>query len=135
MKNQILQSFQQKYAAPAKLHPTFRPGDTVRVHYKIAEASSSADEKKYRIQQFEGVCLRYKKGLEATFVIRKVGANSVGVERTFPINSPYIDKIDLVAGGRVRRSRLFYLRERSGRSARIKTRRFKQGEQLTSQEK
>lgn len=97
--------------------PEFRPGDTLRVHAKIVEGD------KERIQVFEGVCIRRARGgNRATFTVRKT-SYGVGVERTFPLHSPRVDKIEVKSRGRVRRSRLFYLRERTGRAARIRERR------------
>jgi large subunit ribosomal protein L19 len=96
--------------------PEFRPGDTVRVHVKIQEGD------KERLQVFEGVVLRRRRGgAHSTFTVRKV-SYGVGVERVFPTNSPSIDHIDVVARGKVRRSRLYYLRELRGKKARIETR-------------
>lgn len=96
--------------------PDFRPGDTVKVHAKIVEGS------KERIQVFEGVVLRRQRGNtpRASFTVRKISYN-IGVERTFLLHSPRIDKIELVSRGEVRRARLFYLRGLRGKSARIKS--------------
>ena len=97
-------------------HPDFRPGDTVRVHVRIKEGD------KERIQGFEGAVLqRHRGGIHATFTVRKV-SYGVGVERVFPLHSPMIAKIELKSRGRVRRSRLYYLRERTGKAARIRDR-------------
>ena len=97
-------------------HPEFRPGDNVKVHVKIREGE------KERIQIFEGVCIRKAKGQTgASFTVRKV-SYGVGVERVFPTHSPIIDKIEVTRRGKVRRSRLYYLRQRSGKAARIKER-------------
>lgn len=97
-------------------HPAFRPGDTVKVHIRIIEGD------KERVQVFQGVVIRRKRGnMNATFTVRKI-SNGVGVEKTFALHSPRIEKIELVTKGRVRRSRLFYLRERRGKAARIKER-------------
>lgn len=93
--------------------PAMKSGDTVRVHTKIREGE------KERIQIFEGVVIRKKgHGIESTFTVRKV-SYGVGVERIFPVHSPMIDKVELVTQGKVRRSRLYYLRDLSGRKARI----------------
>jgi large subunit ribosomal protein L19 len=97
--------------------PDFRPGDTVRVHARVAEAGRE------RIQVFQGVVIRRRGGgLRETFTARKVSFG-VGVERTFPLHSPTIARIELVSRGRVRRAKLYYLRERRGKSARIRERR------------
>jgi large subunit ribosomal protein L19 len=94
--------------------PAFKPGDTLRVHVRIREAD------KERIQVFEGVVIKKKKGGSgASFTIRKI-SYGVGVERIFPLHSPVIDKIEMVQQGRVRRSRLYYLRGLKGKAARIK---------------
>ncbi len=97
--------------------PDFRPGDTVNVHIRIIEGS------KERVQLFQGVVLKRKRGnMNATFTVRKI-SHGVGVEKTFALHSPRIEKIEVVTHGRVRRSRLFYLRERRGKAARIRERR------------
>lgn len=120
MKNKLIAAFETKHFAQKKQHPTFRVGDTVRVNYKLQEG---ADKSKFRIQQYEGVVIRFRKGtVDSTFVVRKIGANSVGVERNFPLYSPYIDSIELVASGIVRRARLYYLRDLQGKAARIRSR-------------
>lgn len=94
--------------------PEFRSGSTVRVHVKIKEGDKS------RIQVFEGVVIeRSGGGVAETFTVRKL-SNGVGVERKFPLHSPIIDKIEVVRHGKVRRNKLFYLRGRSGKSARLK---------------
>lgn len=120
MKNKLIAAFEDKHFAQTKQHPTFRVGDTVRVNYKLQEG---ADKAKFRIQQYEGVVIRFRRGtVESSFVVRKIGANSVGVERNFPLYSPYIDSIDLIASGIVRRARLYYLRDLQGKAARIRSR-------------
>ena len=97
--------------------PDFKPGDTVKVNFKIQEGD------KERIQVFEGVVIRLRRGnTRGTFTVRKV-SYGIGVERIFPLHSPYIDKIEVVSKGRVRRSRLYYLRGRKGKAARIKEKR------------
>jgi len=96
-----------------KKFPDFGPGDTLRVHIRVVEGESE------RIQVFEGTCLgRRGHGDGASFTVRKVSFG-VGVERTFPVFSPHIDKIEVVRSGRVRRAKLYYLRELSGRAARL----------------
>jgi large subunit ribosomal protein L19 len=97
--------------------PEFAPGDTVRVHVRVAEAGRE------RIQVFQGVVISRKGGgLRETFAVRKVSFG-VGVERTFPLHSPTVSKIEVVTRGRVRRAKLYYLRERRGKRARIRERR------------
>ena len=99
-------------------HPDFRAGDTIKVHAKIKEGD------KERIQVFQGVVIKKTKGLaSARFTVRKI-SGGVGVERIFPLNSPAIDKIEVVTHGRVRRSRIYYLRNLRGKAARIKERRL-----------
>lgn len=94
--------------------PAFKAGDTITVHYKIKEGN------KERIQQFQGVVLqRSGEGTKETFTVRKMSGN-VGVERIFPISSPFIDKIEVNKKGSVRRARIFYLRDLTGKKARIK---------------
>ena len=97
--------------------PDMEPGDTVRVHVKIVEGD------KERIQVYEGVVMgRSGSGLKERFRVRKI-SYGVGVERIFPVHSPRLEKIELVKKGRVRRAKLFYLRERKGRAAQVKERR------------
>ena len=94
--------------------PVFKPGDTVKVHVRIREGD------KERVQVFQGVVIRKRKGrTNATFTVRKI-SYGVGVERIFTLHSPMIDKIELVSRGRVRRSRLYYLRKLRGKAARIR---------------
>lgn len=94
--------------------PDFWPGDSVAVSVKVIEGSRS------RTQIFEGVVIAKKnRGLNSSFIVRKI-SNGVGVERTFQTHSPVVEKIDIKKAGKVRRSKLFYLRDRSGKSARIK---------------
>lgn len=97
--------------------PTFGPGDTVKVHVNIVEGSRS------RIQVFQGVVIaRQGGGVRETFTVRKISFQ-VGVERTFPVHSPIIDKIEVVTRGDVRRAKLYYLRELRGKKAKIKEKR------------
>lgn len=94
--------------------PDFKPGDTVKVHVKVVEGTRE------RIQLFEGVVIKRRGGgLRETFTVRRV-SYGVGVERTFPLHSPRLDRIEVVRRGRVRRARLFYLRSLRGKAARIK---------------
>lgn len=112
-----LVKFVEAQAAVKKQVPAFKAGDTVSVHYKIREGN------KERIQIYQGVVIqRNSVGVNETFTVRKM-SNGVGVERIFPINSPNIDKIDVNSHGKVRRAKLFYLRELTGKAARIKSKR------------
>ena len=113
--------------AQLKELPDIRPGDTVRVHQKIKEGD------KERIQVFEGIVLARKhgKGINATITVRKV-SQGVGVERIFPIHSPMIDKIEVAKRAKVRRAKLYYLREAKGRKARLKAK--KMGVEVPKQE-
>jgi large subunit ribosomal protein L19 len=97
--------------------PEFRPGDTVKVQVKVVEGD------KERLQAFEGICIRRRgESLGATFTVRKV-TYGVGVERTFPLHSPSVDRIEVLRHGIVRRAKLYYLRKLRGKAARIKERR------------
>ncbi|NLP04539.1 50S ribosomal protein L19 [Candidatus Fermentibacteria bacterium] len=100
--------------APGRETADFRPGDTVRVHYQVVEGD------KVRIQVFEGVVIsRRGGGASETFTVRKI-SNGVGVERIFPVSSPRVSAVDVVRRGKVRRAKLFFLREKKGRAARIR---------------
>jgi large subunit ribosomal protein L19 len=110
--------------AQFKRLPAFRVGDTVKVHYRIREGE------KERVQVFQGVVIRRSRGgLGATFCVRKVSFG-VGVERIFPVHSPRIEKLEVVASGRVRRARLYYLRDLEGKAARLKERDRGEGTQV-----
>jgi len=101
--------------------PAFSPGDTVRVRVRVSEGA------KERIQAFEGICIARKGGsLNETFTVRKI-SGGVGVERIFPVHSPSIDGIEVVRRGHVRRAKLYYLRARRGKSARVRERRWWEG--------
>ncbi|QNM14685.1 MULTISPECIES: 50S ribosomal protein L19 [Fusobacterium] len=112
MKEKLIQLVEKDYLRTDI--PQFKAGDTLAVHYKVVEGN------KERIQIFEGVVIRVNGGgIAKTFTIRKISAG-VGVERIIPVNSPRIDKIDVLKIGKVRRSKLYYLRGLSGKKARIK---------------
>ncbi len=114
-----LQLFEQQQVekAAGKKIPDFQPGDTVRVNVKITEKTEK--ETRHRIQGYEGVCIaRGGQGINQSFTVRKISYGE-GVERVFPLFSPMIDSIELVRRGSVRRAKLYYLRDRSGKSARI----------------
>jgi large subunit ribosomal protein L19 len=111
MKSPIIQQIEAAYAYK---HPNFRPGDTIRVHFRILEGD------KERTQVFEGVCIcRRRGGNRGTITVRKHSFTH-GVERIFPLMSPRIEKIDVLQRGRVRRSKIYYLRGLRGKKARIK---------------
>ena len=112
--NLIEQLEAEQIAALGKDIPDFKPGDTVRVGYKVTEGTRS------RVQMFEGVCIsrRGGSGIAASFTVRKISFGE-GVERMFPLYSTNIDSITVVRRGRVRRAKLYYLRDRRGKSARI----------------
>ncbi len=108
--------------------PEFRPGDTIRVHVRVKEREKESakakdkdkEKEKERIQVFEGVVIGMRgRGVQSSFVVRKISFG-VGVERIFPLHSPTIEKIKLVKKGKVRRAKLYYLREKSGKAAKIK---------------
>ena len=111
----ILDSIDKSQRRQAPL-PEFRPGDSIKVWAKIREGE------KTRLQAFEGVCIRrVSKGARSTFTVRKI-SYGVGVERIFPDNSPNIDKVEVISRGQVHQARLYYLRDLSGKAARIKER-------------
>ena len=98
--------------------PDFRPGDTVRVMARVVEGE------RQRVQAFEGVVIRKRRGgINSSFTVRRV-AHGIGVERTFPLHSPRIEKIEVLRHGHVRRSKLYYLRDRQGKAARLREKRL-----------
>ncbi len=111
----LIKLVEQEYAKVRDKFPAFKPGDTINVHVKIKEGN------KERIQQFQGTVIQRKsRGTNGeSFTVRKI-SNGVGVERIFPLVSPTIDKIELVKEGRVRRAKLYYLKGRQGKAARIR---------------
>lgn len=114
MKNRYIEAFEKAQMA-GKSIPAFRAGDTLRLAVNIKEGG------KTRVQNFEGVCIARKgEGIGETFTVRKIGANNVGVERIFPLYSDSIVGIDVLRRGRVRRAKLYYLRNLRGKAARIK---------------
>lgn len=105
--------------------PDFGPGDTVRVFAKVVEGTRE------RLQAFEGVVIRRRGGgINENFTVRRIASHSVGVERTFLLHSPRVDRIELLRNGRVRRAKLYYLRDRTGKAARIRERRRPAGSVL-----
>ncbi|MEL6557689.1 MAG: 50S ribosomal protein L19 [Bacteroidota bacterium] len=113
--SELIKELEQESKAIRDKHPKFGPGDTINVHYKIKEGN------KERIQQFQGTVLQIKNvnSNGETFTVRKI-SSGIAVERIFPILSPNLDKIELLRRGKVRRAKLYYLRGRKGKSARIK---------------
>ncbi len=111
MRNAIIQSIENRQVRSDV--PNFNAGDTVRVHTRIKEGE------KERVQVFEGTVLKKKNaGLRSAFTVRKI-SYGVGVERTFPVHSPRIDKVEVVSGGKVRRARIYYIRDLQGKAARL----------------
>ncbi|HBT19036.1 MAG TPA: 50S ribosomal protein L19 [Clostridiaceae bacterium] len=112
--NELIRAIEQEQLRETAL-PTFNVGDTVKVHVRIKEGE------KERIQVFEGAVIKVQNGgVRETFTVRRL-AYGVGVERTFPVNSPSVDKVEVVRKGRVRRAKLFYLRDRVGKAAKVKS--------------
>ncbi|MCF2514091.1 50S ribosomal protein L19 [Sphingomonas sp. G124] len=125
---QTLEAEQVAELSKGRKIPEFRPGDTLRVGVKVVEGDRS------RVQMYEGVCIaRANKGVNSNFTVRKISFGE-GVERVFPLYSPIIDSIDVVRRGAVRRAKLYYLRGRRGKSARIAERRDTRPEKGSSEE-
>jgi len=106
--------------------PSFREGDSVRVNVRVVDFKDTKKgvERRERLQAFEGVVIaRHNKGISSSFTVRKI-SNGTGVERVFPLHSPMLESIKVVRNGRVRRAKLYYLRELSGKAARIRERRI-----------
>ncbi len=121
--------------------PDIRPGDTVKVHQRIKEIAKSAkrskkQEEKERIQVFEGVVLAQKHGggISGTFTVRKI-IDGIGVEKTFPLHSPNIQKIEVVSRAKVKRAKLYYLRDRIGKKAKLKRKQHVPGEETIKEPK
>lgn len=119
----LIKVAEQAFAQEVKKFPAFKAGDTITVTYRIKE------ENKERLQKFRGVVIQRKgQGTTQTFTVRKI-SNGVGVERIFPLYSPFISEIELNKSGKVRRARIFYIRELTGKKARIKERKYVATEQ------
>lgn len=113
MKNRYIAAFEQAQIAEKQV-PEFKAGDTLRLGVRIKEGE------KTRVQRFEGICIAIRgEGTGKTFTVRKMGANNVGVERIFPLYTESLESIEVLKKGRVRRAKLYYLRDRRGKSARI----------------
>ena len=122
MKQLAIKTFESAYFRKNPL-PAFRPGDTVSVYVKIQEGTEKDGTPKYRLQPFEGLVIRYRKGsLSSTFLVRKMSAGGIGVERNFFVHSPLVDHVVVKAYGRVRRARIYYIRALKGKAARIESR-------------
>src|SRR5215831_1435087 len=124
---------EQMKALRAKAHPDFRPGDTLKVNVKVVDVTydekTKQNKTRERLQAFEGVCIaRAGQGLNESFTVRKISYGE-GVERVFPVHSPLVDSIQIVRKGKVRRAKLYYLRGRRGKSARIAERQGAEGEE------
>jgi large subunit ribosomal protein L19 len=112
------QELMQALVAPDRGHPALHAGDTVKVHVRIVEGD------KERIQIFQGVIIRLRKGgNEASYTVRRIASNGIGVERTFLLRSPRIEKIEVLRGAKVRRAQLYYMRDLRGKAARLKEKR------------
>ena len=114
------QQLMQSLAAENHSHPSIESGDTVKVHVRIIEGSRE------RVQVFQGVVIRARKGggvSQANFTVRRIASHGVGVERTFLLHSPRVEKIEILRRAKVRRAQLYYLRNRRGKAARLKERR------------
>ncbi|NDJ60243.1 MAG: 50S ribosomal protein L19 [Chloroflexi bacterium] len=112
--NELIKSLE----AEDRGHPQLAPGDTVKVHVRVVEGERE------RIQVFQGVVIRLRRGgNEGNFTVRRIASHGIGVERTFLLKSPRIDKIEVVRRAKVRRAQLYYLRERRGKAARLKEKR------------
>ena len=121
MRNSILTNWEKKKIKFNK-YPDFRVGDSIKVSYKIKEEATEDSKEKFRTQIFEGVVMRKRRGTtDASFTVRKISANGVGVERCFPMHSPFVEKVEVVARGVVRRARLYFLRDLAGKAARIRS--------------
>lgn len=122
MKHPDLSLFESKFIRKTKL-PDFRAGDTVSVWVKIAEGTNKDGSAKFRLQAFEGTVIRFRKGTtNSTFMVRKISAGGVGVDRTFFVHSPLIDRVEIKARGKVRKSRIYYIKKLKGKAARITSR-------------
>lgn len=116
---QLIRSLESEQFKDESQLPEFGPGDTVRVHAKVVEGNRE------RIQVFEGVVIRRRAGgINENFTVRRIASHGIGVERTFLLHSPRIDRLEVVRRGKVRRAKLYYLRGRTGRAARIRERRI-----------
>ncbi|MBN1878195.1 MAG: 50S ribosomal protein L19 [Anaerolineae bacterium] len=111
----LVESLERQYAKPNPNIPELRSGDTVRVHVRIVEGERE------RTQVFQGILIRLRNsGMSASFTVRRVASHGIGVERTFLLHSPRIEKVEVLRHAKVRRAQLYYLRDRQGKSARLR---------------
>ncbi len=114
----LVESLERQMVKPAAELPDIRPGDTVKVHLRIVEGERE------RVQVFQGTVISIRGGsVNRSFTVRRIAAHGIGVERTFLLHSPRIEKIDIVRRAKVRRAKLYYLRNRRGKAARLKEKR------------
>jgi large subunit ribosomal protein L19 len=122
MKHPDMLAIESKFLRTQPL-PDFRAGDTVSVFVKISEGTNKDGTPKFRLQAFEGLCIRFRKGTtNSTFMVRKISAGGIGVDRNFFTNSPLIDKVEVKVRGKVRKSRIYYIKKLKGKAARISSR-------------
>ena len=122
MKHPVLAQFESKFLRKSPL-PNFRAGDTVSVYVKILEGTNKDGTPKFRLQAFEGTVIRYRKGTtNSTFMVRKISAGGIGVDRNFFVHSPVIDRVEVKVRGKVRKSRIYYIKKLKGKAARIESR-------------
>ena len=115
--SELMQSVE--YMEPNPNIPQLRPGDTVRVHARIVEGYRE------RVQVFQGMLIRLRgKGINTNFTVRRIASHGIGVERTFLLNSPRLEKVEVLRHGHTRRSKLYFLRDRKGKSARLREKRI-----------
>lgn len=111
----LVESLERQMAKPTSEVPDLRPGDTVRVHVRIVEGARE------RVQPFQGIVLRLRDGgVKQNFTVRRIASGGVGVERTFLLHSPRVEKVEILRRAKVRRAKLYYLRTRTGKAARLK---------------
>jgi large subunit ribosomal protein L19 len=116
--SELLHSVEYEYAKPEADMPQLRPGDIVRVHVRIIEGNRE------RVQVFQGTVIRIRKGsLNASFTVRRIASHGIGVERTFLSHSPRLEKVEVLRHAHVRRSRLYFLRDRKGKAAKLREKR------------
>jgi len=122
MKHPDIEKFESKFLRKTAL-PDFRAGDSVAVYVKILEGTNKDGTPKFRLQAFEGTVLRFRKGTAtSTFMVRKISAGGIGVDRNFFVHSPMIDRVEVKVRGKVRKSRIYYIKKLKGKAARIESR-------------